>query len=42
MFLNGMLIETKNTDGVYNIYTQKYIGLGIIKSKRLKRDILVN
>ena len=42
MFLNGMLIEMESEDGAYNIYTQKYIGLGIIKNKRLKRDILVN
>ena len=41
-FLNGMLIEIKNNDGIYNIYTQEYIGLGIIKNGKLKRDILIN
>ena len=40
MFLNGVLIEIEKADGIYNIYAQKYIGLGIIKNRKLKRDIV--
>lgn len=40
-FLNGMLLEKQNKDGLYNIYSEKYIGLGIIHNKKLKRDIIV-
>ena len=30
-------------DGIYNIYTQenKYLGLGIVKNKLLKRDVII-
>ena len=41
-FLNGMMITKKNKDGLYNIYSEKYIGVGIIKNNKLKRDIVVN
>ena len=39
-FLNGMLLKVNMEDGIYNIYSKKYIGLGIIKDNRLKRDII--
>lgn len=41
-FLNGMMITIKDKDGLYNIYSEKYIGVGIIKNNKLKRDIVVN
>ena len=40
-FLNGMLINDANKDGIYNIYSGKYIGIGIIKDNELKRDIVI-
>ena len=40
-FLNGMLINNANKDGIYNIYSGKYIGIGIIKDNELKRDIVI-
>ena len=39
-FLNGMLLKIEKEDGIYNIYSKKYIGLGVVKGKRLKRDIV--
>ena len=40
-FLNGVKINIKLEDGIYNIYEEKYIGLGIIKDNKLKRDIIL-
>lgn len=40
-FLNGVLLETEKQDGIYNIDTNEYIGLGIVKGKKLKRDIVI-
>ena len=40
-FLNGMLLNIDKEDGLYNIYSNKYIGLGTVKSHKLKRDIVV-
>lgn len=40
-FLNGVKINIKLEDGIYNIYEKEYIGLGIIKDNKLKRDIVV-
>ena len=41
-FLNGVLINKNNEDGVYRIYkTNEFIGLGVIREKRLKRDIVI-
>lgn len=41
LFLNGVMLTYELEDGVYNIYSEdKYIGLGVIKSKLLKRDII--
>ena len=38
-FLNGMQIRIEKQDGLYNIYKEEYIGLGIINNGKLKRDI---
>lgn len=41
-FLNGILLKIEKQDGIYNIYSEKYRGLGVIKNNRLKRDIIVD
>lgn len=42
MFLNGVKLNYKLEDGIYRIYSQKkFIGIGIIKSNLLKRDIII-
>lgn len=43
MFLNGVKINAIAQDGIYNIYDTSniYIGTGIIKDNKLKRDICV-
>lgn len=42
LFLNGVMLTFELEDGLYNIYSnQKYIGLGIVKDKLLKRDIVI-
>lgn len=42
-FLNGVNLNIKAEDGIYQIYLEesKYIGTGIIKSNKLKRDIII-
>ena len=41
LFLNGVMLTYELDDGVYNIYLEsEYIGLGIVKNKLLKRDIV--
>lgn len=40
-FLNGVKINIKLQDGIYNIYEENYIGIGIIKDNKLKRDIIL-
>ena len=40
-FLNGVKINIKLQDGIYNIYEEKYIGLGIVKDNKLKRDVIL-
>ena len=40
-FLNGVCIFKEKENGIYNIYEENYIGLGIVKDKRLKRDIII-
>lgn len=39
-FLNGVTIAVKEKDGLYNIYAENYIGLGVVKNKEVKRDII--
>ncbi|MCX4302761.1 MAG: hypothetical protein OSJ66_01915 [Clostridia bacterium] len=41
LFLNGVMLTYELDDGVYNIYSEEqYIGLGIVKDRLLKRDII--
>ena len=41
-FLNGVKITQNVKDGIYRIYTEnKFIGIGIVRSKLLKRDIIL-
>lgn len=40
-FLNGVKILINTKDGVYNIYEKSYIGTGIVKENKLKRDIIL-
>lgn len=42
LFLNGVMLTKKNIDGIYRIYNNdNFIGLGIIKNNKLKRDIVI-
>lgn len=43
LFLNGVMLNFENEEGLYNIYSyeNKYIGTGIIKNNLLKRDIIL-
>lgn len=43
LFLNGVVLRDFENfeDGVYNIFQNKYIGIGIIKNGTLKRDIII-
>ena len=41
LFLNGVNLSFDLEDGLYNIYNnQKYVGLGIVTQKLLKRDVI--
>ena len=41
LFLNGVMLTYELQDGLYNIYSNNnYIGLGVVKDKLLKRDIV--
>lgn len=41
LFLNGNPIKISENDGMYKIYTkEKFLGIGIVKKNRLKRDII--
>ncbi len=42
LFLNGVKLSFDLEDGIYRIYNDKlFIGIGIVKDKRLKRDIIL-
>ena len=43
LFLNGVKLTQNNKDGVYRIYykNKKFVGIGIIENKLLKRDIIL-
>lgn len=42
LFLNGVMLTNNLDDGVYRIYSNdKFIGLGIINNKLLKRDVVI-
>lgn len=41
-FLNGVKISNNKIDGIYRVYNKNnFIGLGINKDKKLKRDIII-
>lgn len=41
-FLNGVKISNNCKDGVYRIYSEsKFIGIGVVKDKLLKRDVII-
>ena len=45
LLLNGVIINVIDSfeNGLYNIYSEnEYIGLGIVKEHKLKRDIIIN
>lgn len=43
LFLNGVNLSFELEDGLYNIYNgDNYIGLGTVKNKLLKRDVIGN
>lgn len=42
LFFNGVQITVQNNDGLYKIYSEgKFIGTGVVKSRLLKRDIVL-
>ncbi len=42
LFLNGVRLSDSNIDGIYRIYSERnFIGIGIVKNKLLKRDIII-
>lgn len=42
LFLNGVKLNKDNLDDIHRIYNQnKFIGLGIIESNKLKRDVIL-
>lgn len=41
-FLNGVKLKENLADGIYSIYNNsQYLGLGVIKNKNLKRDVII-
>ena len=43
LFLNGVKLSLDLQDGIYKIYSnQQFIGIGVVKDKFLKRDIVLN
>ena len=43
LFLNGVKLSFNLKDGIYKIYSnQQFIGIGVVKDKLLKRDIVIN
>lgn len=42
LFLNGVMLTQNVLDGIYRIYNgENFIGLGIVKDKKLKRDVIL-
>lgn len=42
LFLNGVMLTFEVEEGLYNIYSNnKYLGIGTVKNKLLKRDIII-
>ena len=44
LFLNGVMLTFELEDGLYNVYNfeNKYLGLGLVKNKLLKRDVIID
>lgn len=43
LFLNGVQLDMNEQDDIYRIYENtQFIGIGIVKNKKLKRDIIIN
>ena len=43
LFLNGVKLSFDLKEGIYKIYSnEQFIGIGVIKDKLLKRDIIIN
>lgn len=43
LFLNGVQLNISEVDDIYRIYqNNNFIGIGIIKDEKLKRDIIIN
>ena len=43
LFLNGVKLSVDLKDGIYKIYSnEQFIGIGVVKDKLLKRDIIIN
>ena len=42
-FLNGVKIGIDKKDGIYKIYDdkEKFIGIGVEKNKKMKRDVIL-
>ena len=42
-FLNGVKIDIDKKDGIYKIYDdkEKFIGIGVEKNKKMKRDVIL-
>ena len=42
LFLNGVMLTYEIDEGIYRVYNNSnFIGLGIVKNKLLKRDVIV-
>ena len=43
LFINGVQLTHKEKDNIYRIYNEcdKFIGIGVVKQGKLKRDIIV-
>ncbi len=42
LFLNGVMLTFDLPNGIYNVYSEdKYLGIGVVKSKVLKRDVII-
>ena len=42
LLLNGVQLSKNRKDGIYKVYQEKsFIGIGIIKNQKLKRDIII-
>lgn len=41
-FLNGVKISINKVDGLYRIYNNIFLGLGIIENNLLKRDVIIS